>query len=450
MSLSVNALDRAEVTITPTSDRVSSRSRVRAWAKRGGFAVVDRGLIAGTNFISNLVLARTLGPDEYGVFVATFSALLLCQSLYDAGFSEPALVVGPSDYSANLRGYSLSLLRGHARVSIIASLLLAPAAAVCYWIRGPISANMVLAVMIALPFYLLMGLCRSLCYLALRSDFSMIGGMAYFVVTGGVLEMLFLAGWLTKATAFGAFAAGSCASSACLLAVLRRYCWRTSSRVESVDPVGRHRQYAKWAVPAAVTVWLSSNIHVILLASLIGWKSVGVMKVLDTILLLYLHYNSALSNVWLPMFAARSKSAPALATLAVRVAVFCLSQAILFYVLLATLKVYIMGLLFGSSYVAWASALPLFALTIFPETLSNVLLLMCRAKFRTDIVLKYNVGFSVIFAGVFLLLAKHGIYGMIWARLSASYVIFLLLCLVMLGLKRREPREAAAAVPVHI
>ena len=53
------------------------RARAIAWAGRLSLAVVDQGLISGSNFALGIVLARWMAPAEYGAYALAFSIFLL-------------------------------------------------------------------------------------------------------------------------------------------------------------------------------------------------------------------------------------------------------------------------------------------------------------------------------------------------------------------------------------
>ena len=50
--------------------------RVLKWLHKGGFAVLDQGLFAGSNFLASILLARWLPAAEYGAFVVAYSIFL--------------------------------------------------------------------------------------------------------------------------------------------------------------------------------------------------------------------------------------------------------------------------------------------------------------------------------------------------------------------------------------
>src|SRR5260370_17857789 len=58
-------------------------------APKGGLAVLDQGLISGSNFLVGILLARWLAPEEYGAYALPFAIFLLLS------FVSQSLCFGP-------------------------------------------------------------------------------------------------------------------------------------------------------------------------------------------------------------------------------------------------------------------------------------------------------------------------------------------------------------------
>ena len=87
-----------------TPRRRSSR-KVGRWVTKGGLAILDQGLISGSNFLIGILLARWLVPAQYGAFSLAFSVFLLLSYVYQSLLSEPQAVFSGSAYRQCLRGY---------------------------------------------------------------------------------------------------------------------------------------------------------------------------------------------------------------------------------------------------------------------------------------------------------------------------------------------------------
>src|SRR5690606_39123371 len=87
------------------SRRSASLSRIFAFAKKGGFALMDQALFSGANFLLNILLARFLEPAQYGAYAVVFTWFLLLGTLHTASLTEPILVYGSGKYANRFNRY---------------------------------------------------------------------------------------------------------------------------------------------------------------------------------------------------------------------------------------------------------------------------------------------------------------------------------------------------------
>jgi O-antigen/teichoic acid export membrane protein len=88
------------------------------------WVLLDQGVFALSNFLTNILFARWLEPVEYGQFAMSFSGCLLFMGLHWASVLEPLLVQSAQTARTKRRGFLKSLVRGHAwllAIIIIAS-----------------------------------------------------------------------------------------------------------------------------------------------------------------------------------------------------------------------------------------------------------------------------------------------------------------------------------------
>src|ERR1039458_3007017 len=88
-------------------------SRGLPWAGKGSLALLDQGLISGSNFLVGILLARWLVPEQYGAYALAFSIFLFASGFHNALLLEPISVFGPASYGKCLPAYVGKLLRLH-------------------------------------------------------------------------------------------------------------------------------------------------------------------------------------------------------------------------------------------------------------------------------------------------------------------------------------------------
>src|SRR6516225_275518 len=99
------------------------------WAMKGGLAILDQGLISGSNFLIGILLARWLLPASYGAYALASGVFILLTMLYGSLLLEPMGVFGGSTYRHCLRGYLRSLLWVHLAGTLVIIAVLGLAAA---------------------------------------------------------------------------------------------------------------------------------------------------------------------------------------------------------------------------------------------------------------------------------------------------------------------------------
>ena len=187
-------LDASVVTVVVDADTADARRssrKVGGWVTKGGLAILDQGLISGSNFLIGILLARWLVPAQYGAFSLAFSVFLLLSYVYQSVLSEPQAVFSGSAYRQCLRGYLKALLGIQLVVTLFGIVLLGGSAAVVYAMGKAEGLPGALAgVAIASPCILFFWLLRRSFYMNLAPARAAMGAFIYFVLTtGGLLAM---------------------------------------------------------------------------------------------------------------------------------------------------------------------------------------------------------------------------------------------------------------------
>jgi O-antigen/teichoic acid export membrane protein len=141
------------------------RQKLVPWAMKGGLALVDQGVFAGSNFVMSILLARWLSPEQYGMYAVAFAVLLFLLNFHQGLMLEPMLVFGSSVYRDCLRGYVEVLLLLHVGLSLAMAFGLFAAAAVISKL-GPASSlpGALVAAAFAAPMVLLLWLVKRTFY----------------------------------------------------------------------------------------------------------------------------------------------------------------------------------------------------------------------------------------------------------------------------------------------
>lgn len=445
------------------------------WGHRALFAILDQGLFAGGNFAVNILLARWVSAESYGTFAIAYSIFLLLGSFHSAILTTPLLVFGPGDYSEKFDKYLRLLLFMHIGLTAAMSCILVGVAVVLSWIGSTGVAPAFLGLAAAAPFILLTWLLRAACYARFRPQWAAASGAVYLMILTAGLYGAYRSHHLSPPIAFAVMAASGLIAGFWLLmrldprwwvgfkfsevyqvgAVLRRFRLiiqghasprsdaDTETRWDPARALHDHFRFAKWQSSSSAMAWFASNLHYFVLSSVAGLGTVAAMRVLDTMLVPYFHYQAALSRLITPVLARRARNPRSeLLPYATRIVVLWTSQAIIAYIVLRVFAGQLMSLLYGGAYSRYRDVLAWYGLMVVPAAVSEVLINLLQVMVRTDLVFLSQLLSSGSLLVGFLLAAKHGLPGVVSVLILVSFAV-LPIQIVATHLVLRSARDRA-------
>lgn len=278
------ALESQPVVKVPphTGSQTSWRLSLRSWSGKGFFALLDQGLISGSNFLVGILLARQLLAKEYGAYALAFEVFLFLSVLYGSLMLEPMSVLGTSIYRNQLREYLGTLLRVHVLVSVLTLVGVGSFAAAVH-VLNPSSDFpwALLGVGIATPAVLLYWLARRAFYVRLSSKGAVAGAAIYFGVLLCGLAIVYKLKLLTPLSAFLLMAAGAAVSGPLMLRWLKPRIRDGGGAFPGLrDVIRSHWIYGRWAVISAVVIWFSGAMYYPMLGTFSGLADAGKLKAL--------------------------------------------------------------------------------------------------------------------------------------------------------------------------
>jgi O-antigen/teichoic acid export membrane protein len=344
-------------------DWVDVQQKFIHWATKGGLAIVDQGLISGSNFLVSIVLARWMSRQEYGAYALGFAIFLLLGALHQSLLLEPMTVFGGSVYRNHLRYYVRALLRMHLFFAIGIVLVLGISAGVA---RMPGQAGglpgALAGAALASPCILLLWLARRAFYLQLSPTLAAAGALLYCAVVMAGLFLVRSGGWLSPFSAFLLMGAGALATGVWLLTCLR-------SRLEaSTLPGGlrdiwrRHWSYGRWALASSFALWVPSNIYFPLLTTFHGAASAAELKALTNCALPVFQTYAALWLLLLPYAARAHSQERGTGALTWKITVLCVSGAVIYWLVIIPLRGPAFRLLYSGGYMEVVDLLPIVGL----------------------------------------------------------------------------------------
>ncbi|MEL6443731.1 MAG: hypothetical protein AAFY55_10255 [Bacteroidota bacterium] len=359
----------------------------RQWMGRGAWTILDQALFAGSNFLLNIWLARTLAPAEYGIYTMVGYAGFLLAAVVHTGFiTEPQLVFGAGRFKAAPRTYLRALLVGHSVFSVGIAVAYLIAGGVALALGQQVMGRACLIMAGTQGAILTMWIMRRACYTQFRPFVAVTGGLIYLgVVLGGLFVEEWLWGHLTVEVALGLIGLASVAAAIWIYVRLdlpEREPPPASFRAEVRK---QHTDYGRWAAPTGLMEMGHGLLPFLLVPIWGGLEAAGALRALFNLILPMIHIYGALGDLLMPTFVQANERGTLRRTLAIAmgglVAAACVN-----WVLLGVFGADLIVLLYDGQYLQYASLCWLLGALPVIGTVVAVLLALLRAMERPRIV----------------------------------------------------------------
>ena len=240
-------------------------ARVGTLVRKSLAAIMDQGILSGSNFAISVLLARWMPVSDYAAYAVALSVFYLLSGIHNALLLEPMTVFGGARYRLRLRTYEGTLLCLHAGLSLFLSLFLVISA----WLL-PAQAHATRLALCGLslftPTVLLHWLARRAAYLEMRPNLAAAASFVYGIISLGGALLLCRSGVLSPFTAPLPQCVAALFSSVLLLVVLKPKLLSHRADVRMPVVVLEHWSYGKWVIATAVGYWLSTGAYYMVVA----------------------------------------------------------------------------------------------------------------------------------------------------------------------------------------
>jgi O-antigen/teichoic acid export membrane protein len=443
-----NSLGRFSLGRILSFDPGRIQQKLIPWAMKGGLALADQGILAGSNFVISILLARRLSAEQYGMYAVAFAVFLFLLNFHQALVLEPMLVFGSSVYRDCLRGYLKALLLLHLGMSLVMAFgLCASAAVVSRLGQANGLPGALVGVAFAAPTVLLLWLTKRTFYLKLSPAPSAGAALLYCALTLGGLAIVSRHNQLSPLAAFLLMGLGGLGASIVVLAYLGLRLTSTQDAPSVLDTWRRHWRYGRWALAANAMMWMPINAFYPLLSRFSGMAQAGELKALMNFAAPMLQACAALHALMIP-YAARVLSERGRAGVSVilrRMTLLCVACAVPYWVLVLLFQGPAFRMLYSGRYTEVAHLLPVVAVASVAGS----------AFFGPSIVLRSMGSPRLIFAAVSVsscvavaigipLTRSWGLGGAVWSILLSEALAFVA-ALVLLRRKTRRSSETASS-----
>jgi len=346
-------------------NRGSIMQRLVPWGRKGGLAILDQGLISGSNFVISILLARWLMPDQYGAYAVAFGIYIMLSLVYQSLVLEPMGVFGGSVFRSNLRGYLRSLVSIHIALSVTICAALVIAWAVAHRLGAGAAVTGALAgVAFASPCLMLFALARRTFYVELSPAPAAAGAFIYSALVLAGLYVVYQRALLSPFVAFLLIGVGALVTGVVLMIGLRSGLTSSGPSPALSDAWRRHWRYGRWALASCIAGWLPSYVYYPLLSSFKGMAQSGQLKALMNLTMPFEQTKGALLMLFLP-YAARVMAQHGKAgarVLGTRLTLLSICGAIAYWAVIIPLHKPVFHILYSGRYTEVAYLLPALAL----------------------------------------------------------------------------------------
>jgi O-antigen/teichoic acid export membrane protein len=285
--------------------RDHTKDIVTRWLGRTGFAVADQALLSGTTFTLNILFARWMSAQEFGVFAVEMACILLVGSIQNALVLEPMTVFGARKYRLAVDAYvrKLGLLQ-LAAFAVFGGAVVA-SVEIGGWAASPQNA---LTLGLTPGFVMLAAFVRRTIYLETLPLLALADTAAYAVSSIGLALLWHRHGDLSPDDALLVVAAGSGVAAAIGWGLFRRH--RRAEPRFGVPPTmralyGDHWRYGRWALGTAIVYVGSSAAYPPIIASILSFQAAGIYRAVETLFAPIGQLVTALSTLALPAIVAQ-------------------------------------------------------------------------------------------------------------------------------------------------
>jgi O-antigen/teichoic acid export membrane protein len=297
------------------------------WLRHGAFGILDQAVIAGTNFTLNVLFARWMTVETYGLFAVAMSCILIVTGFQVALVLDPMTVFGAGKYRAVAQAYVAQLGRLHVHVFAALGAIVLVVIAFGGLLISP---HALVAFAAALCAAMLFAFVRRAIYLQIRPDLAFAAAVAQAVCSIGLALAWHRFGDFSPARAFVVIAAGAGAASMVGWSISRAK--PADIRAESppeLRAIGQdHWRYGRWAMGTSLVYIGGIFAYPPLIAWMVGLAAAGRFRAVETLFMPVAQLVTATSTLALPVLVAHRDR---LRSGLVRLALLGLAVLALFY-----------------------------------------------------------------------------------------------------------------------
>ena len=264
--------------------------------------LLDQAVVSGTNFLTGVIVGRTLIKEDFGLYMLGLSIVLFGMSFQTSLIMAPYTVYSPRLQGLEHRSYTGSTLIHQFFISLIALVILVLGGGLASLGIGPQGfATMVWVLAAVMTFILLKDFLRQICFAQLRLNAALLLDSAAAVIQLGSLLFLAHEGLLTLDHVFWIFGLAGGIPGMAYLYWHRRDFHLTISQASIA--LKKNWSFAKWSFGSAVASLILSQLYPWILAGFHDMATVGVLAACWSLVYITNPFLMGMTNLLSPMAA---------------------------------------------------------------------------------------------------------------------------------------------------
>jgi O-antigen/teichoic acid export membrane protein len=422
---------------TRSSIRRVSTLMIGAGARSGYLSAIDQAIISLTNFVASLILARNVSPTQFGVYGVGF----ILVHFYDA-FQEGLIIQPLNTFGAAL---DFREFRGYASLSFLFQVALVALAALSALLVGTVlvitgndtAGPTVRALSWMVITWQLQEFLRRMFYTRGQLDRAIVNTTLTSIIRIGALVWLVANTRMTGISGLNAIALGALAGVLLGLWQGRKY-W-TRHLPPARTTLAHDLKFGRWVSGGTVANWVTLELYPVLAAWITSFATAGAYRAIQN-LVAPVHMLLRATDTFLVPRTAKQfvedghRSVHRSMNLTY---LFIGIPIVGLLVLVSVFAVPLLQLLYGDTYVAYASGVPIMALFYFFWYLYWPLQVSFKAVRQTRPIFVANLlaMASMLTVGIALIF-RYGLYGTLAGQALNALIVAVVLWLAWWGMAR--------------
>jgi O-antigen/teichoic acid export membrane protein len=240
------------------------------------WALADQGIVSGTSFLTNLMLARFMGLHEFGIFVLAWMSVLFVNSLQTSLIIAPMMSIGPKQEEKDRPSYFGAVVVQELTIVLVCFVLYLVALKTSSNVfHHPELRSLAWPLAVAAFAYQIQDFVRRYFFATRHSRRALVNDALSYLTQLPILFLLHrywhlnsaIALWVMGGTSIAGFVVGT------FWVERIDFHWNWVKRVTT-----RHWKMSRWIAGSTVLTWTSSNLFILSAPIYYGAAAAGILK----------------------------------------------------------------------------------------------------------------------------------------------------------------------------